>query len=58
MTLAHPLEWPIDKPRATRREKSLFHVTLEGDFRVGERTWSGEVRVDGVHDAELTIVTD
>jgi hypothetical protein len=28
MTLAHPLQWPVGRPRAKRREKSRFQVTL------------------------------
>lgn len=28
MSLAHPLSWPVGHPRATRRERSRFHVTL------------------------------
>jgi hypothetical protein len=36
----------------------LFRVTLGGEPGVDNSEWSAEVRVDGVHDAEVEVVTD
>ena len=48
---------PID-PEIRALGPGLFRVTLEGDSGWQEWTWSAEVRVDGVHDAEVEVVTD
>jgi len=36
----------------------LFRITLEGESAFDDRNWSAEVRLDGVHDAEVEIAAD
>jgi hypothetical protein len=51
------LEAPCD-PEIGALGPGRFRVTLEIVGRAGGRTWTEEVEVDGVHDAELEVVTD